>query len=76
LLGQQQTVIKPLARMFRSLRGVSGSSILGTGEVALIFDVNSLSQLAAQEPHSTSGTPRHTGDTSQATNPSPEGITS
>jgi two-component system chemotaxis sensor kinase CheA len=42
LLGQHQTVIKPLGRMFRSLRGMSGSSILGNGEVALIFDVTSL----------------------------------
>jgi two-component system chemotaxis sensor kinase CheA len=48
LLGQHQTVIKPLSRMFRSLRGISGSSILGSGEVALIFDVVSLAQLAAQ----------------------------
>ncbi|RPH44668.1 MAG: chemotaxis protein CheA [Burkholderiales bacterium] len=50
LLGQHQTVIKPLGRMFRSLRGMSGSSILGTGEVALIFDVAALSQLAAHSP--------------------------
>jgi two-component system chemotaxis sensor kinase CheA len=49
LLGQHQTVIKPLSRMFRSLRGISGSTILGSGEVALIFDVNSLSQLASTE---------------------------
>ena len=48
LLGQHQTVIKPLGRMFRSLRGMSGSSILGNGEVALIFDVHSLSLLAAE----------------------------
>lgn len=48
LLGQHQTVIKPLGLMLRSLRGVSGSSILGTGEVALIFDTAALSQLAAQ----------------------------
>jgi two-component system, chemotaxis family, sensor kinase CheA len=48
LLGQHQTVIKPMGRMFRSLRGMSGSSILGNGEVALIFDVHSLSQLAAE----------------------------
>ena len=48
LLGQHQTVIKPLGQMVRSLRGMSGSSILGTGEVALIFDVNSLAQLAAR----------------------------
>jgi len=47
LLGQHQTVIKPLGLMLRSLRGVSGSSILGTGEVALIFDACSLGQLAA-----------------------------
>jgi two-component system chemotaxis sensor kinase CheA len=49
LLGQHQTVIKPLSPMFRSLRGVSGSSILGNGEVALIFDVNALGALAAAE---------------------------
>jgi len=47
LLGQHQTVIKPLGLMLRSLRGISGSSILGTGEVALIFDVSSLGELAA-----------------------------
>lgn len=54
LLGQHQTVIKPLGLMLRSLRGVSGSSILGTGEVALIFDAASLGQLAAQ-PRTVSG---------------------
>ena len=47
LLGQHQTVIKPLGRMFRSLRGMSGSSILGSGEVALILDVNSLGEFVA-----------------------------
>ena len=50
LLGQHQTVIKPLGRMFRSLRGISGSSILGNGEVALIFDVSALSELTATAP--------------------------
>ena len=47
LLGQQQTVIKPLGRLFKTLRGISGSSILGSGEVALILDVNSLGGLIA-----------------------------
>lgn len=47
LQGQHQTVIKPLGRLLSSLRGISGSSILGTGEVALIFDVESLGKLAA-----------------------------
>ncbi len=49
LLGQYQTVIKPLGRLFRTLRGISGSSILGSGEVALILDVNSLGDLASAE---------------------------
>lgn len=50
LHGQHQTVIKPLSRLFRSLRGISGSSILGNGEVALIFDAVSLGDLAASVP--------------------------
>ncbi len=45
LLGEFQTVIKPLGTVFRHLRGISGSTILGTGEVALILDVPSLVQL-------------------------------
>ena len=45
LLGQNQTVIKPLGRLYKTLRGISGSSILGSGEVALILDVNSLVEL-------------------------------
>jgi two-component system chemotaxis sensor kinase CheA len=60
LLGQHQTVIKPLGRMFRSLRGMSGSSILGSGEVALIFDVNSLGQLAGHQPASISSATHQT----------------
>jgi two-component system chemotaxis sensor kinase CheA len=39
LLGEFQTVIKPLGRVFSKLRGISGSTILGSGEVALILDV-------------------------------------
>ena len=49
LHGQHQTVIKPLSRMFRRLRGVSGSTILGSGEVALICDVAALRQLASTD---------------------------
>ncbi len=52
LLGQHQTVIKPLGRLFKTLRGISGSSILGSGEVALILDVNSLAELASSAEHS------------------------
>lgn len=45
LMGEFQTVIKPLGEVFRHLRGISGSTILGTGEVALILDVPALVQL-------------------------------
>lgn len=44
LLGEFQTVIKPLSSIFRHLRGIGGSTILGTGEVALILDVQTLVQ--------------------------------
>lgn len=39
LLGEFQTVIKPLGKLFSHLRGVSGFTILGGGEVALVLDV-------------------------------------
>jgi len=42
LLGEFQTVIKPLGKMFNQVKGISGSSILGNGEVALIIDVSAL----------------------------------
>jgi two-component system chemotaxis sensor kinase CheA len=45
LLGEFQTVIKPLGNVFRHLKSISGSTILGTGEVALILDVPALVQL-------------------------------
>ena len=44
LMGEFQTVIKPLSTIFRHLRGIGGSTILGTGEVALILDVQALVQ--------------------------------
>jgi two-component system chemotaxis sensor kinase CheA len=47
LQGEFQTVIKPLGVLFRHLRGIAGSTILGTGDVALILDVQALAQLTA-----------------------------
>lgn len=47
LMGELQTVIKPLGTLFGSLSGVSGSTILGSGLVALILDVNSLLHIAS-----------------------------
>jgi two-component system chemotaxis sensor kinase CheA len=42
LLGEFQTVIKPLGPLFTNLKCVSGSTILGNGDVALILDVGPL----------------------------------
>ncbi|HJV89196.1 MAG TPA: chemotaxis protein CheA [Holophagaceae bacterium] len=47
LLGEFQTVIKPLGELFRQTKGIGGSTILGSGEVALILDVPQLVQLVA-----------------------------
>ncbi len=47
LVGEQQTVIKPLCSLFRQLRGIAGSTVLGTGEVALILDVAALVKLVS-----------------------------
>ena len=48
LMGEFQTVIKPLSSIFRHLRGIGGSTILGSGEVALILDVQALIQRNAR----------------------------
>ncbi|MGF6400269.1 two-component system chemotaxis sensor kinase CheA [Pseudomonas frederiksbergensis] len=42
LLGEFQTVIKPLGKLFGQLGGLGGFTILGNGEVALILDVAGL----------------------------------
>ena len=49
LLGEIQTVIKPMSRIFRHLRAVCGTSILGTGEIALILDVHQLIQRSVDD---------------------------
>jgi len=44
LLGEQQIVIKPLGTLFSQLKDISGSSILGSGQVALILDIPGMLQ--------------------------------
>lgn len=46
LMGEFQTVIKPLGKLFGHLKGFGGFTILGSGEVALILDVPGLIQQA------------------------------
>ncbi|WP_441288509.1 chemotaxis protein CheW [Sorangium sp. KYC3313] len=40
--GEGRTVVKPLGQLFRRVRGVSGSTLLGDGSVAMILDVDAL----------------------------------
>lgn len=42
LVGEFQTVIKPLGELFKNISDISGGTILGNGEIALIFDVQKL----------------------------------
>jgi two-component system chemotaxis sensor kinase CheA len=42
LVGELQAVIKPLSKLFSQLQGIGGSTILGTGRVALILDIQGL----------------------------------
>lgn len=44
VVGEHQTVIKSLGRLYRDVKGVSGATILGDGTVALILDMGVLLQ--------------------------------
>ena len=48
LAGELQAVIKPLGAIFRHLQGIGGSTILGSGEVALILDISALIKISGQ----------------------------
>ena len=48
LLAQQQVVVKSLQTNFRNVDGISGATILGTGSVAMILDVNGLVRLSRE----------------------------
>ncbi|CAN2046691.1 two-component system, chemotaxis family, sensor kinase CheA [Candidatus Magnetomoraceae bacterium gMMP-1] len=44
VIGQHQTVIKALGKIYKDIEGVSGATILGDGTVALILDVTQIVQ--------------------------------
>ncbi|HTF96765.1 MAG TPA: chemotaxis protein CheA [Cellvibrio sp.] len=46
LYGEIQTVVKPMGPIFQALKGIGGSSLLGTGAVALILDIQQLISFA------------------------------
>lgn len=52
VIGEHQTVIKTLGRMYRDVRGVSGATILGDGTVALILDMGVLLQVVEVQEQS------------------------
>jgi two-component system chemotaxis sensor kinase CheA len=54
VIGEHQTVIKTLGRMYRDVKGVSGATILGDGTVALILDMGVLYQAAEVSEQSAS----------------------
>ncbi len=49
LHGENQTVIKPLGKLFENLNGIGGATVLGSGDVALILDVQGLIQHAKKQ---------------------------
>ncbi len=55
VIGDHQTVIKSLGWAYRNAEGLSGATILGNGEVALILDVPELLSRAIVEEEGTIG---------------------
>ena len=49
LNGEIQTVVKPLGPIFKALKGIGGSSLLGNGEIAFILDVPQLIELSYRQ---------------------------
>ncbi len=49
VVGEHQTVIKSLGRLYRGVSGLSGATILGDGTVALILDLQHLFRSAENE---------------------------
>lgn len=48
ILGNHQTVIKPLGKLYQNCLGIGNSTILGDGSVALILDVYKLADLVVE----------------------------
>jgi two-component system chemotaxis sensor kinase CheA len=46
LTGETQAVVKPLGRFLGGVAGLSGSTLLGDGRVALLLDVPALRRVA------------------------------
>ena len=51
VVGEHQTVIKPLGALYHDVVGISGATILGDGSVALILAPGDLAELAESSEH-------------------------
>ncbi len=51
VIGEHQTVIKSLSRVYKNVRGISGATILGNGTVALILDMPRIIEDAEIDEH-------------------------
>ena len=49
VIGNHQTVIKPLGDLYKNVTGLSGATLLGDGSVALILDIFKLSDVVKAE---------------------------
>ncbi len=49
VIGQHQTVIKSVGKVYRDIEEISGVTILGDGSVALILDVNKIAEKLEKE---------------------------
>jgi len=55
VVGEHQTVIKPLGSFYKNVKVVSGATILGDGSVALILDINNLYHETSAQEHALYG---------------------
>jgi two-component system, chemotaxis family, sensor kinase CheA len=53
VIGDYQTVIKNLGRLYKNLQLITGATILGDGTMALILDLNKITSLAKRENNAT-----------------------
>jgi len=51
IVGQQQVVVKSLETHYKRVEGVATATILGDGEVALILDISTLTNLVSHKHH-------------------------
>jgi len=59
VIGQHQTVIKSLGRIYRELEGISGATINGDGSMALILDVQAMVGSAVRKAVQSECLPTH-----------------